>query len=239
MPRYVLRHYGTDLKLQEGATLVIGRDPECDLRIEDAYIPDMNQRLSAYRRMASARSFDELTALLEELGDRYGPPPLSVGNLAALARIRLLADRVGIETLDREGSVVVLRFRQDAKVDPVRLLKLVERREDLSLLPPAVLKLDLARPEQLPAHSGKQTGAPLLPTRPGAPTLRRKGKANIRAEDQSSSWWTARATAGEVSPGFSRDVILAKPALDPAAPGGLFDRLGQVLSELSDSLVQG
>ncbi len=210
-----------------------------DLRIEDSYIPDMNQRLSAYRRMASARSFDELTALLDELRDRYGPPPLSVANLAALARIRLLADRVGIETLDREGSVVVLRFRQDAKVDPIKLLRMVERQEDLALLPPAVLKLDLARPEQLPAQSGQQTGGPLRPTDPGAPKLRRRGKANIRSEDQSSSWWTSRATAGEVSPGFSRDVILAKPALDPAATGGLFDRLGKVLGELSDSLVQG
>jgi transcription-repair coupling factor (superfamily II helicase) len=210
-----------------------------DLRIEDSYIPDMNQRLSAYRRMASARSFDELTALLDELRDRYGPPPLSVANLAALARIRLLADRVGIETLDREGSVVVLRFRQDAKVDPIKLLRMVERQEDLALLPPAVLKLDLARPEQLPAQSGQQTGEPLRPTDPGAPKLRRRGNANIRSEDQSSSWWTSRATAGEVSPGFSRDVILARPALDPAATGGLFDRLGKVLGELSDSLVQG
>jgi len=50
---------------------------------------------------------------------------------------------------------------------------------------------------------------------------------------RTTSWWTARAKAGEVTPGFSREVILAPGALDPRAPDGLFDRLGDVLTELS------
>ena len=56
-----------------------------------------------------------------------------------------MADRLGLESLDREGQVVVLKFRQDAKIDPGLLLKLVESRGDLTLLPPAVLRLDLGR----------------------------------------------------------------------------------------------
>jgi len=50
---------------------------------------------------------------------------------------------------------------------------------------------------------------------------------------QTTSWWTTRARAGEVTPGFRRDVILAPGAIDPRVPGGLFDRLGDVLAELS------
>ena len=53
------------------------------------------------------------------------------------------ADRIGLESLDREGPTVVLKFRQDAKVDPALLLKLIKSRGDLTLLPPAVLRLDL------------------------------------------------------------------------------------------------
>jgi len=210
-----------------------------DLRIEDGYVPDMNQRLAAYRRMASARSFEEVVALVEELQDRYGPPPQSVLNLAALARIRLLADRIGIETLDREGSAAVLRFRPDARVDPVRLMKMVERRGDLTLLPPAVLRLDFGMPEEPMASREADVQERPGPGRVGQSRLKRPSGTKNGSKDQGASWWTARATSGEVKPGFTREAILARPTLDPAAPGGLFERLGGVLTELSDSLVQG
>src|SRR5262249_32061439 len=48
-----------------------------DLRIDDAYVADMNQRLSIYRRLANAMSSDAVDRILEELTDRYGAPPAS------------------------------------------------------------------------------------------------------------------------------------------------------------------
>ncbi|HWK08903.1 MAG TPA: transcription-repair coupling factor, partial [Vicinamibacterales bacterium] len=80
-----------------------------DLRIDESYIPDMNQRLTVYRRMAGVRSEEELRKVIEEARDRYGPPPASIENLAEYAFIRLLADRIGIESIDREGQLVVLK----------------------------------------------------------------------------------------------------------------------------------
>ena len=56
--------------------------------------------------------------LMDEVRDRYGPPPESVLNLAEYASIRLLADRIGLESIDREGQTVVLKFRPEAKLDP-------------------------------------------------------------------------------------------------------------------------
>ena len=64
-------------------------------------------------------------------------------NLADYGRIRVMADRLGVETIDREGRVVVLKFRPQAKVDPVRLVALVRQRPELTLVPPAALRLDL------------------------------------------------------------------------------------------------
>ena len=46
-----------------------------ELRIAEDYIPDMNQRLGVYRRLASARSDAALGSVLDEMRDRYGPPP--------------------------------------------------------------------------------------------------------------------------------------------------------------------
>ena len=50
----------------------------------------------------------------------------------------------------------------------------------------------------------------------------RKGADPVAA----GSWWAARAKAGEVAPGFSRDEILRPAKQDPRAEGGLFARLG-------------
>ena len=74
-----------------------------DLRIDEAYVADMNQRLMLYRKVAAARREDEIDRVLEEAADRYGPLPDSVLNLADYGRIRVMADRLGIETIDREG----------------------------------------------------------------------------------------------------------------------------------------
>jgi transcription-repair coupling factor (superfamily II helicase) len=196
-----------------------------DLRIDEAYVPDMNQRLTIYRRLASVRHANDVSALVDELRDRYGAPPPSVEHLAEYARIRLLADRIGLESVDREGEQVVLKFRPDARIDPGLLARLVQRRADLTLLPPAVLRIDLARPDSPPASSERHR-----------PSSKRTTTAAAEAED--SSWWTARATSA-VAPGFTREEVLARPPVSPDRPGGLFERLGGVLEELSRALITG
>jgi transcription-repair coupling factor (superfamily II helicase) len=192
-----------------------------DLRIDETFIPDMNQRLSAYRRMASARSVEEVQAVLDELQDRYGALPVSVRNLAQYARIRLMADRLGLDSIDREGPIVVLKFRQDARVEPARLPKLIQSRGDLTLVPPGVLRLDLDKPAEAAPETALKGRRPA--PRPAGVT-------------PTTSWWTARATS-EVEPGFTREAILAEAPPDPAQPGGLFDRIGAVLDQLSQETI--
>jgi transcription-repair coupling factor (superfamily II helicase) len=186
-----------------------------DLRIDESYIPDMNQRLTVYRRMAGVRSEDELHKVIEEARDRYGPPPPSIENLAEYAFIRLLADRIGLESIDREGQLVVLKFRPEAKLDPTWLFKIVQDRKDLQLTPPATLKLDMR----------------VAPDAPHAARARRAhGAAGVR------SWWTARATAGEVTAGFTKDEILRPAKEDPRAEGGVFSRVSGLLRDLSEGV---
>jgi transcription-repair coupling factor (superfamily II helicase) len=185
-----------------------------DLRIDETYIPDMNQRLTVYRRMAGVRTEDELRKVIEEVRDRYGPPPPSIENLAEYAFIRLMADRIGIESIDREAHLVVLKFRPEAKLDPTWLFKIVQERKDLQLTPPATLRLDMRVTD-----SGPRSGRP---SRTGA--------------DGGRSWWTARATAGEVTSGFSKDEILKPAKEDPRAEGGVFSRVSSLLRDLSEGV---
>ena len=159
-----------------------------DLRIDEDFISDMNQRLNIYRRVASARSEAELDQALDEVHDRYGRPPASVRNLGEYGRIRILADRLGVESLEREGHVLAIKFRWPARFDPSRLVGMVQRRTDMTLVPPSALRVDLAG-----------TAGPRSVTGPGA----------------GRSWWTSGALAGEVAPGFSKAAVL-QPARDDA-----------------------
>ena len=204
-----------------------------NLKIDEQFIPDMNQRLAAYRRLASARSVDEVDALIAELADRYGLMPETVLNLAEYARIRVLSDRLGIDSLEREGTVIVFKFRPDAKLDPIWVLKLIENRGDLTLLPPAILRLDLSKPVEPPTKAAPRRQ---VDPRQGRLVLKSPALPGPESVPGRESWWTTRATAGEVSSGFTRDEILAEAPPDPRAPGGIFERVRQVLDELSRSL---
>jgi transcription-repair coupling factor (superfamily II helicase) len=189
-----------------------------DLRIDESYITDMNQRLMLYRKIAAARDEAEVDRVLDEAIDRYGPLPVSVMNLADYGRIRVMADRLGVESIDREGPNVVLRFRPQAKVDPVRLVALVRQRPELRLVPPAALRLSL--------HEGGGS-RPAAKEKPGP-------KSPGTGSRPRPSWWTARALEKEVKPGFTKDEMLRPAKEDPRAPGGLFEQVGGLLSELLD-----
>jgi transcription-repair coupling factor (superfamily II helicase) len=202
-----------------------------DLRIDDTYIPDMNQRLTVYRRMAAVRSDPELRRLIDELRDRYGSLPESVLNLAEYASIRLLADRLGLESVDREGQVVVLKFRQGTKLDPARVLYLVQERGDLTLVPPGTLKLSLVASR--PAAPAPPSPAVRQDGRITRSSLSKRGKDPVAG----GSWWAARARAGEVTGGFTRDEIM-RPATkeDPRSETGVFTRVSDLLRDLADGL---
>lgn len=178
-----------------------------ELRVDEQYVPETNQRLALYRRVASAGDEAELATLLDELSDRYGPVPRKVIRLIEFGRIRLMADRLGIESIDRERHLLVVKFRADAPLDPLRLVELVEARPDVTLTPPAVLRVDL----DVPAARGRARGRPLV--------------------DESASWWTSRATAGRVTEGFTKHEILKTDRI--GADDEVLAQVTGLLAELS------
>jgi hypothetical protein len=139
-----------------------------------------------------------------------------------------MADRLGVETVDREGDRVVFRFRPQTRLDPAQLVNLVQRRADVTLVPPSGLRLDL--------KSGAAGTAGATGAKSAADAERRKlvgvGKRPVRSPAAPASWWTARATAGEVTSGFTKAEILKPELQDPRGPTGVFTRVGGLLAEL-------
>ena len=88
------------------------------LRIPEAYVPEMSQRLHIYKRLASARTEQKLAELREELKDRYGPPPPEVERLLLLGSIRNAAISLRVRAIERELSHITIRFADPDRVTP-------------------------------------------------------------------------------------------------------------------------
>ncbi|MEQ1868468.1 MAG: transcription-repair coupling factor [Vicinamibacterales bacterium] len=205
-----------------------------DFRIDESYVADMNQRLMLYRKVASARREEEIDQVLEEAIDRYGPLPTTLLNLADYGRIRVMSDRLGVESIDREGRTVVIRFRPQTKLDPIRLVSLVKGRSELALMPPSGLRLNLADSGGQPSAMA-ESSAPRPVVRGPSAEARAPGKLPKKPA-VAPSWWTARARTGEVTAGFTKNAILQPTKDDPRAEGGLFEKVGGLLSDLVDAL---
>jgi transcription-repair coupling factor (superfamily II helicase) len=232
---------GEEIEDDVRATVNLG----VDLKIDETYVPEMNQRLMVYRKIAATRTEKDLDKVLDEIRDRYGPLPSSILNLAEYGRVRVIADRLGVDAIDREGKTVVIKFRPQTRVDPMRLVKVVHEYPGAILVPPSSLKLDLdaaisGEGSRLARQSGdlKVSGyqSPARSTGGGAghDIARYQGSrrpSGLRGEAQ-SSWWTSRATAGTVTGGFTKEAVLKQPERDPRAEGGLFERLEALLRAL-------
>ncbi|HLR83789.1 MAG TPA: transcription-repair coupling factor [Nocardioidaceae bacterium] len=89
-------------------------EPEREVKIElpiDAhlpheYVPSERLRLEMYKRLAAVRDDDEINALREELLDRYGELPDTVGSLLEVARLRTRARSAGLNEITVTGNFV-------------------------------------------------------------------------------------------------------------------------------------
>ena len=93
--------------------------------IPEDYMPDVHMRLVQYKRIASAASRAELTELQVEFIDRFGLLPAPAKTLFELARLKLMAQSLGVKKIRAGDSGGALQFAEDTPIDPVRLVDLV------------------------------------------------------------------------------------------------------------------
>ncbi len=131
------------MELLENAVdaLKAGREPsledltsqqtEVELRmpslLPDDFIPDVNTRLSFYKRIASAKSEGELEEIKVELIDRFGILPDAARNLLDIARLRQQAQKLGIRKLEGNEKGGVIEFAEKNHVDPMWLIGLLQK----------------------------------------------------------------------------------------------------------------
>jgi len=95
--------------------------------IPDSYIPDENQRLVFYRRLAAVKGPREIEEIAAELRDRYGPlPPLVDTFLRVMDLRRDLKEFLVVRAALRDEAVTI-QFHPEAAVNVDRLVELVHR----------------------------------------------------------------------------------------------------------------
>jgi transcription-repair coupling factor (superfamily II helicase) len=116
------------------------------LRIDESYVPEENQRLRLYKKIAGATSEAAVVEVRAEMEDRYGTPPDATVFLLEAAMIRLECERMGIAQVDRRRGELQIRFMENAAVDPAHLMRLVAKnaKRGAQFTPQGLLKYPLA-----------------------------------------------------------------------------------------------
>ncbi|WP_240775972.1 transcription-repair coupling factor [Nitrincola schmidtii] len=103
--------------------------------IPEDYLPDVHNRLMLYKRIANARSAYQLEEIQVEMIDRFGLLPEPTKHLFRMTALKLSAEALGILKLDANDKGGKIEFDSEPKVDPMRLIQLIQRQ-------PHIFKLD-------------------------------------------------------------------------------------------------
>ncbi|MGI8465437.1 transcription-repair coupling factor [Pectobacterium punjabense] len=110
---------------------LINSQTDVELRLPallpDDFIPDVNTRLSLYKRIASAKTATELDELKVELIDRFGLLPDASRYLLQVAALRQQAQALGIRRIEGNEKGGFIEFGEQNRVDPTHLIGLLQR----------------------------------------------------------------------------------------------------------------
>ena len=127
---------GEEVPLEIHSTLNLG----FEIRIPSTYIPEDNQRLRAYKKIADAKSREVANEIVAEFADRYGPVPDDVKILVDFGQAKNLAQLIGVESVERRQGMFQVKFHPQAKIDPAKLMELIQKSPGASFSPSGVLK---------------------------------------------------------------------------------------------------
>jgi len=115
-------------------------EPEIRLGIPayfpDDYIPDANQRLLFYKRLASLARIEELEEIKAEIKDRFGPYGQEVENLFLVMRLRRVLKTFLVQQISVSEGRVYLFFHAESPVKVEKLLALIKKEKNRFRLSP-------------------------------------------------------------------------------------------------------
>ena len=111
--------------------------------IPEAYIPDVNQRLVFYKKLANVEDRTELEDLGYEMEDRFGPLPELVLALIEVMDLRRVLRLYMVTAVTKRAETVTVDFHPDSPIKAERLVDLVQQTKRQANLTPD-LRLSIA-----------------------------------------------------------------------------------------------
>jgi transcription-repair coupling factor (superfamily II helicase) len=135
------------------------------------YCGDVHLRLSFYKKLATAKSTDQVDALLEEIVDRFGKLPAQAQTLIDVHRLRCISAPYGVVKVDAAPGVTNITFKANPPIEPMRIIELVQKNRHIKLAGNEKLRIERALPEvkdrvQLVRDVLRSLGQPLKATEP-------------------------------------------------------------------------
>ncbi len=118
--------------------------------IPEDYVPDLNVRLSLYRRLSDAEKMEDREAMAAELIDRFGPLPDEAQQLLRIVGIKANCRTAMIEKIDIGPKGAVLTLRNNTFPNPMGLVGLIQKNHAFWKIRPdqkIVVKGDWPTPE--------------------------------------------------------------------------------------------
>ncbi len=108
-------------------------NPEPDVKIAvsayipDEYVPNADQKMEFYQRLADAPRIIELLEIREEMEDRFGRMPDPAKSLMCIMEVKIMARQLGLERVQLEKSRFVMAFPQERQITPGDIQTFVEK----------------------------------------------------------------------------------------------------------------
>ncbi len=111
------------------------------------YCGDVHLRLSFYKKLATAKTNDQIDHLVEELVDRFGKLPQPASTLIDVHRLRVLSQPFGVQKVEAAPAVITITFKKDAPIDPMAIVRLIQKNRHIKLAGNDKLRVERELPE--------------------------------------------------------------------------------------------
>jgi transcription-repair coupling factor (superfamily II helicase) len=115
--------------------------------LPDDYCGDVHLRLSFYKKLATAKTTDQIDALLEEIVDRFGKLPPQAQTLLDVHRLRVMAKPYGVVKVDAAPGVINITFKPNPPIDPMSIIHLIQKNRHIKLTGNDKLRIERSLPE--------------------------------------------------------------------------------------------
>jgi transcription-repair coupling factor (superfamily II helicase) len=111
------------------------------------YCGDVHLRLSFYKKLATAKTTDQVDGLLEEIVDRFGKLPAQAQTLIDVHRLRVLSTPYGVVKVDAAPGVTNITFRANPPIEPMKIIELIQKNRHIKLAGNEKLRIERELPE--------------------------------------------------------------------------------------------